>query len=274
MPSYVNALRRLADGYRRAEQEIVRNYFRKPRGRREHIRWLKAQGFKEHAAIRPLLNILGVLHGRIDREIGRREFEGIAEKLAEETKHARLVMDLIEEIGGRRIKPRDLVWLPEDKKLARVRARYSKTFAALLHGSKAPSEKEMRRQDEEIERAAVTLTEGGGGALYEVCIGLRKGAAEKKIASAFKAIHADEKDHKNAGARRLAGLLRTERDYERAAEIVCEVSAQRLRMRNEQFGFPLSDAELQEVERCCRRPSRAAETDGRARRNVTSRRRR
>src|SRR5581483_5495046 len=259
---------------RRAEQEIVRRYFQKPRSRREHIRWLKAQAFKEHAAIRPLLNILAVYHGRIDREIGRREFEEVAEKFAEETKHARLVMDLIEDIGGTSIKPRDLVWLPEDKKLARVRARYSKTFAALLHGSKSPSEKEMRRKDEEIERAAVTLTEGGGGALYEVCIGLRKGIAERKIAAAFRAIHADEKDHKDAGARRLAGLLRTARDYERAAEIVCEVSAQRLRMRNEQFGFPLTDAELKELERRCRTPFRSDGIGAATRRSVNSRPRR
>lgn len=252
MQSYLDILTRLADRYRRAEKEIVRGYFRKPRSRREHIRWLKAQGFKEHAAIRPLLKILDTWHGRIDRDVGRRDFEEIAEKLAEETKHARLVMDLIEDIGGRRVAPRDLVWLSEDKKLARTRARYSKTFAALLHGSKTPSDKEMRRKDEEIERAAVTLTEGGGGALYEVCIALGKGAAERKIAAAFKAIHADEKDHKNAGARRLAGLLRSRRDYERAAEIVCTVSAQRLRMRNEQFGFPLSEAELDALERRCR----------------------
>src|SRR5262249_42719024 len=135
MQSYLDALRRLADRYRRAEREIVRTYFRKPRSRSEHIRWLKAQAFKEHAAIRPLLKLLGVYHARIERNVGRREFEEIAEKLAEETKHARLVMDLIEEIGKRRTKPSDLVWLPEDKKLARVRARYSKTFAALLHGS-------------------------------------------------------------------------------------------------------------------------------------------
>ncbi len=249
---YLDAIRRLADRYRRAEKEIVRNYFKKRRSRDEHLRWLKAQAFKEHAAIRPLLEILGVYHGRIDRGLSRREFEEIAEKLAEETKHARLVMDLIEEIGGRRIDPAGLVWLPEDKQLARVRARYSKTFAALLHGSKSPGEKEMRRKDEEIERAAVTLTEGGGGALYEVCVALKNGRVERKIARAFKAIHADEKDHKDAGARRLARLLRSRADYERAAEIVCEVSAQRLRMRNEQFGFPLSLADLEDLDRRCR----------------------
>ena len=254
MQSYLDALCRLADRYRRAEMQIVRAYFAKPRSQQEHIRWLKAQAFKEHAAIRPLLEILAVYHSRLDDGVDRHEFEEIAEKLAEETKHARLVMDLIEAIGGRRIKPRDLVWLPEDKKLARVRARYSKTYAALLHGSQTPGDKEMRRKDEALERAAVTLTEGGGGALYEICVALRKGAAEKKIAAAFKAIHADEKEHKNSGARRLARLLRSRGAYKRAAEIVCEVSAQRLRMRNEQFGFPLGAGELRAMERRCRRP--------------------
>jgi hypothetical protein len=252
MRSYVDALCRLADGYRRAEMEVVQAYFAKPRSRGEHVRWLKAQGYKEHAAIRPLLEILAAYHSRLDDGVDRHDFEEIAEKLAEETKHARLVMDLIESIGGKRIKPRDLLWLPEDKKLARVRARYSKTYAALLHGSKAPSNSEMRRTDEEIERAAVTLTEGGGGALYAVCVALDKGAAEKKIAAAFSSIHADEKDHKNAGARRLARLLRSREDYVCAAEIVCEVSAQRLRMRNEQFGFPLDAGELRALERRCR----------------------
>jgi hypothetical protein len=253
MPSYLGALRRLAARYRRAEMDIVRAYFAKPRTPREHIRWLKAQAFKEHAAIRPLLTILAVYHSRLDDGVDRHEFEEIAEKLAEETKHARLVMDLIEAIGGRRIKPRDLVWLPEDKKLARVRARYSKTYAALLHGSKMPGDREMRRKDEALERAAVTLTEGGGAALYEVCVALGKGAAEKKIAAAFQAIRTDEKEHQNSGARRLARLLRSRGDYERAAEIVCEVSAQRLRMRNEQFGFPLAPDDLRAMDRRCRR---------------------
>ena len=260
MQSHLEALRRLAGRYRRAEMQIVRAYFAERRSKRQHIRWLKAQAFKEYAAIRPLLELLAVYHARIDSEVDRHEFEEIAEKLAEETKHARLVMDVIEAIGGKRVKIGDLVRLPEDKKLARVRARYSKTYAALLHGSKTPSDKEMRRKDEAIERAAVTLTEGGGGALYAICVGLRQGAAEKKIAAAFKAIHTDEKDHKDAGARRLAPLLRSRRDYERAAEIVCEVSAQRLRMRNEQFGFPLSAEALRALERCCRRPSNGAET--------------
>ena len=175
MNSYVRDLSRLADGYRRAEEAVVRAYFARPRSKKRHLHWLKAQAFKEYSALKPLLNILAAFHSRIDGGVDRHEFEEVAEKLAEETKHARLVMDLLEEIGGKKLKPRDLIRLAEDKKLARVRARYSKTFAALLHGSATPSEKEMRRRDEGLERAAVTFTEGGGGALYEVCARLKKG---------------------------------------------------------------------------------------------------
>jgi hypothetical protein len=248
---YVASLMALAESYRRAEAGIVKAYFARRRKKREHLRWLKAQAFKEHAAIKPLLKILASFHSRLDGEVDRHEFEEIAEKLAEETKHARLVMDLLEEIGGKKVTPADLTWLPEDKRLARVRARYSKTFAALLHGSKAPSEKEMRRRDEGLERAAVTLTEGGGGALYEVCIRLRKGRIERKIAAAFKEIFADEVDHKNIGARNLAKLVRSREDFARAGEIIRRVSSQRLRMRNEQFGFPLTETKLQSIDRSC-----------------------
>jgi hypothetical protein len=251
MASYVASLRALADRYRRAEAEIVKAYFAQPRTKEQHIRWLKAQAFKEYSAIKPLLKITSSFYSHFDGDVDRHDFEEIAEKLAEETKHARLVMDLLEVIVGKKVRPRNLVWLPEDKKLARVRARYSKTYAALLHGSKIPNEKEMRRKDEELERAAVTLTEGGGGALYEVCVRLKEGTMEKKIATAFSEIRRDEADHKNAGARNLAKLVRRREDFDRAAEIIRQVSSQRLRMRNEQFGFPLSKTKLRELEERC-----------------------
>jgi hypothetical protein len=252
MKSYIKSLRDLAESYRRAEAEIVKAYFSRPRNRQNHLRWLKAQAFKEYSAIEPLLKMLATLYSRLDGAVDRHDFEEIAEKLAEETKHARLIMDLLEEIGGRKLTRADLTWLPEDKKLARVRARYSKTFAGLLHGSGRLSEKEMRRRDEELERAAITLTEGGGGALYEVCLRLNRGAVEKKIAAAFKQIHLDEMGHKNIGARNLAGLVGSHAGYERAVEIIQQVSSQRLRMRNEQFGFPLSERSIRELDRRCR----------------------
>lgn len=249
MNTYARSLLKLAENYRRAEVEVVKAYFRKPRDKKSHIRWLEAQAFKEYSAIRPLLQLLTNLHGELDRAIDRHEYEGLAEKLEEETKHMRLIVDLLEEIGGKRLTAKSLPWLPEDRKLAKVRARYSRTYAGLLHGSEKLNGKEIRRKDEALERAAITLTEGGGGALYEVCNRLNKGRIERKIAAAFREIHADEVEHKNVGARGLVGLVRNRRDYERAAEIIRQVSAQRLRMRNEQLGFPLREKQLKALAR-------------------------
>ena len=118
----------------------------------------------------------------------------------------------------------------------------------MLHGTGAIKSKEIRRSDEALERAAITLTEGGGGALYVVCSKLKPRGFEGKIARVFKQILADETEHKDAGGRSLDGLITSEAAFVRAARIITEVSSQRLRMRNEQFGFPLSEAELAALE--------------------------
>ncbi|HEU4342538.1 MAG TPA: hypothetical protein VFU31_13300, partial [Candidatus Binatia bacterium] len=170
--------------------------------------------------------------------------------------HARLVMDLLEEFHGKRVIFADLLWLPEDRKLARIRARYSRSAAALLHGNGALRAQEIRRKDEDLERAAITLTEGGGGALYQVCSGLGRLGVYGKIANVFREIHADEIAHKDAGARALGRLVKTKKSFQRAAAIICDISSQRLRMRNEQFGFLLSDDQLQSLDKRARQAAK------------------
>ena len=244
MNAYINRLNRLAAAYRAAEEAVVRAFFKKSRRRKDHLRWLKAQGFKEYSAIKPIIGALSALYPSVDRGVDRRDYAELTEKLADETKHARLVMDLLEEMTGKKIKPRDLTWLPQDRKLARIRGRYSQSFAKLLHGSGKVTSREIKRKDEALERAAITLTEGGGGALYAVCSKLKKRGIEAKIARVFHEILLDEVGHKDSGARSLAALIRDKKSFRRAAEIIGQVSGQRLRMRNEQFGFPLTRVEL------------------------------
>src|SRR3990170_3013635 len=128
-------LAKLASAYGAAEAEIVGAFFAVPRQKQDHLRWLKAQGFKEYSAIKPILDALTQLYPNIDNGIDRHDYTELTEKLADETKHARLVMDLLEEISGKKITPRDLTWLPQDRNLAKVRGRYSKSLAKLLHGS-------------------------------------------------------------------------------------------------------------------------------------------
>ncbi|HEX9455405.1 MAG TPA: hypothetical protein VGA27_13615, partial [Candidatus Binatia bacterium] len=95
--------------------------------------------------------------------------------------------------------------------------------------------------------------EGGGGALYQVCSKLKKSDVEGKIAKVFHEILLDEVGHKDSGGRALARLIRSKSAFERAAQIICEVSVQRLRMRNEQFGLPLQPSELAALDQCARR---------------------
>jgi hypothetical protein len=250
---YVRQLSRLAQSFRDAEAHIIAAYFSKPRKRLDHVHWLSAQAFKEFSAIKPIFTALAKLYPHVDRDVDRHRFEELTEKLADETKHARLVMDLLEELTGRKVTFADLLWLPEDRRLAKVRSRFSSSYATLLHGKGVIRASEIRRKDEELERAAITLTEGGGGALYDVCSGLKKTGIEAKIALVFREILLDELAHKNAGVRSLSSLLGTERAFQRAARIVCEISSQRLRMRNEQFGFPLTDDQMKILDQRARR---------------------
>lgn len=253
MNDYAKRLVRLARGYRDAEAHIVDVFFKRPRSSSDHLRWLKAQAFKEYSAIKPIFTALAKLYPEIDRGIDRHDFEELTEKLADETRHARLVMDLLEEISGRTVTSADLLWLPQDRKLAKIRAQYSRSYATLLHGDGPIKAKEIRRQDEQLERAAITLTEGGGGALYRVCSNLKKQGIEGRIARVFREILRDELEHKDSGARTLGSLVKNDAAFERAAEIISAVSRQRLRMRNEQFGHPLSDNDLQALERRAQR---------------------
>jgi len=248
MNHYMHRLSRLASAYRAAEEAIVRAFFKMPRRKKDHLRWLKAQGFKEYSAIKPIIGALTALYPNVDHGVDRHDYAELTEKLADETRHARLVMDLLEDLTGKKITPRDLTWLREDRKLARVRARYSKSFARLLHGSGKVTTQEINRKDEGVERAAITLTEGGGGALYQVCSKLKKRGTERKIARVFREILLDEVGHKDTGARALAALIRDDASFRQAARIIAQISGQRLRMRNEQFGFPLKQNEMAALE--------------------------
>src|SRR6266536_2555083 len=90
MNNYVKRLTRFASAYRDAEAKVVRAFFKTPRTKKEHLRWLKAQGFKEYSAIKPIIDALTVLYPSIDLGIHRRDYAELTEKLADETKHARL----------------------------------------------------------------------------------------------------------------------------------------------------------------------------------------
>ena len=58
MTDDVKQLTRLAKAYADAERDVIAAFFKKPRKRTDHLRWLKAQGFKEYSAIKPIFDAL------------------------------------------------------------------------------------------------------------------------------------------------------------------------------------------------------------------------
>ncbi len=100
---------------------VIAAFFKKRRKKQDHLRWLSAQAYKEYSAIKPIFSALAKLYPEVDRGIDRHDFEELTEKLADETKHARLVMDLLEDVRRKKTTFADLLWLPEDKQLAKIR---------------------------------------------------------------------------------------------------------------------------------------------------------
>ncbi len=75
MSKYVKQLTQLARAYAQAECKVVGAFFAKPRKKTDHVRWLRAQAFKEYSAIKPILMALGKLYPEIDRGIHRHDFQ-------------------------------------------------------------------------------------------------------------------------------------------------------------------------------------------------------
>jgi hypothetical protein len=75
MTEYVKQLTKLARAYRAAEEAIVRAFFAKPRKRLDHLRWLRAQAFKEYSAIKPIFSAVAKLYPEVDRQIDRHELK-------------------------------------------------------------------------------------------------------------------------------------------------------------------------------------------------------
>ena len=61
MNRHVQQLAKLAAAYRAAEEAIVNPFFAKRPRKQEHLRWLRAQAFKEYSAIKPIFTALAQL---------------------------------------------------------------------------------------------------------------------------------------------------------------------------------------------------------------------
>jgi hypothetical protein len=227
------------------EAEVVRSYWSSPvRTRETDLRWLRYQCRKEFwdsfadpqkgLYLEPL-DRLRAAFPKIDREIDRHEVLEIAEMFFAEFAHYVAFADAYDAIRGEgdpRMDPhqlRDAGDLPENAELARIRSEHRR-----LHG--------------ELGMRACEITEGGYCALFSEGMKLAgRGGADEAIARACRAVYDDEFGHMLRGIVNLDEENLSPADWQRLEEMTREQMQARIRMRNAQFNYPLSEERIQEI---------------------------
>lgn len=215
--------------YWECEGEIAKRYYANATDE-DHAFYLRAQLWKE---LHPVDGFFNGLHRElkdlvdrfpdVDRTIDRHEYHFLLTQLTEEFNHYVMLADIFEHVMGRKITAEDTVQLDEEKKLGDVRRGYV---------------------DDELTKAAVGFTEGGGARLFREGAKLSGSKVNEMTAHAMEIIYDDEKDHYAEQAKICVGLIKTDDDMARMKDAIRDISAQRVRMRAEMFPGAMTDAEI------------------------------
>ena len=239
--NYEQELIAVATPFWDAEAEVTRRFFAGPPTRDQYIRYLGAAVYKELNPVigyAPSDGFANGLHMEfqglvdrftgLDRDADRRKFLARLEMMTEEFEHYVVLAEVLEFVLGRKLTPDDAVQLPEDAKLNEMRRVNMESGDPCLRG-------------------AMELTEGGGSSTFREAARLKGGEIEERLAAAMKIIHRDEENHYQEAARSAAGTIGSDDDFLRMKRTLIDVSAQRVRMRNEMFSDPMPQAELEEL---------------------------
>lgn len=228
----------LAAPYWAGEAEVVRTYWTSAKRTRDtDLRWLARQCFKEFwgsgvskydrgGVFLGVMKKLIAQAPEIDVSLERHEVLDVLEGLKAEFSHYCAFADIYDALrppGAQRLNPQALEAWPEEDALTALRYRHQDQ-----HGT--------------VGMRACKFTEGGYCALFSEGKALRgKGGVEDKIAAACAIVYEDEFGHMLAG---IAGIGEEELgdgDWRLLGELVVAQLQQRIRMRNAQFGHPLSE---------------------------------
>ena len=215
--------------YWECEGEIAKRYYADATDE-DHAFYLKAQLWKE---LHPVDGFFNGLHRElkelvdrfpeVDKTMDRHEYYFLLTQLTEEFNHYVMLADILEHVMGRKISAEDTVQLPEEKKLGDLRRGYV---------------------DDELTRAAVGFTEGGGARLFREGAKLSGDTVNDMTAKAMEIIYDDEKDHYAEQAKICVELIKTGDDLARMKDAIRDISVQRVRMRAEMFPGAMTDAEI------------------------------
>jgi len=237
-------LRRLVDlsaPYWAGEAEVAWTYFRSSRRDREtDLTWLARQCYKElwgsgvgdkkRGLFLGPVDYLRKVYPKIDRGVGRHEVLEVIDGLRAEFHHYCLFADIHDHLSRRRLDPRQMKSWPADDELARLRYAY-------------------RARRGQLGYFAVRFTEGGYCTLYATGMRLKgTGELNDRIAAACEKVYTDEIGHMRDGFIGLSREKLKRAGWDEIGAMSRRILTQRIHMRNEQFGYPLSAARIGEIE--------------------------
>jgi hypothetical protein len=228
------------------EAEVVSTYWSSPKRTREtDLLWLRRQSFKEFwgsgvgkydrggVVLGQLKEVLAK-GAEIDVSIDRHEILEVLEGIKAEYSHYCAFADLYDELrpaGTPKLNPGVLEPWPEEDALTALRYRHQDEHGALG----------MR---------ACKFTEGGYCTLFSAGMALKeRSGVDGKIALACAKVYDDEFEHMLGGIAGIAEDNLGAADWQLMERLVTEQLKARIRMRNAQFSFPLSDERISAIGR-------------------------
>jgi hypothetical protein len=225
--------------FRAGEAEVARAFFSQPRPLKQHVAWLKLQVARELRNLREISHgELTALVDRVDRGVTREEIVAELREHYYETRHYAFLAYVLEGISDQHVD-----WKELDAE--RAKAEWSLWQRR---------EQQRRREWEAISPlhgAAGSFNSGGAGSVAYGVVSLKGEVYEQLVAETGKIILHDEMAHGEALEERhpLYKLVKTEEDARTALEIIREYSTIRLKGRNFQFGYPLSEERIEAIAR-------------------------
>ena len=237
-------LRRLVDlsaPYWAGEAEVVWTYFNSAKRTKDSdLLWLRRQCYKEmwgsgvgdkkKGLFMGPVEFLRKAYPKIDRGVDRHEVLEAIDGLRAEFYHYCLFADIHDYLSGGKLDPRQLESWPSDDQLARLRYEY-------------------RDQRGRLGYFAVRFTEGGYCSMYSSGMRLKgSGELNNRIARACEGVYADEIGHMREGFIGLSHEQLKPGEWDEIGAMTQKILAQRIHMRNEQFGFPVPKERIRAIQ--------------------------
>jgi hypothetical protein len=235
------------------EAEVVRAYFSLPRTAASDARWLKLQAARELGAALRAARAAPKLFEAVEDAVDRHDLENAARGMYEEVRHYRLLADILEEITGEKPRATELLAYAGTLTNAKERVGHPELPALTEHIAIV---KGLHNQYGDLTAAVLSFFEGGGAAIFHSAskvleypyISYSNGVIERKIAAAMQIIYEDEMRHGLIHIPEVAERLTSEADFQAAHEIIDAKAKAHLRLRNETFGYPLSETRMREID--------------------------